>query len=176
MTKEEKFESGCAALDNFNEAEAMAIFSELLSDDSDYYPAINKIGVIHARKGELDKAEECFKESLGVNPDYAPAIVNLGNVKKEKGDDKAAEELYKLAIEKDESYHMAYHNLAVLQKHKGDISSYMKNIKKYKRLNKVHINDKEKLNTQRLKRKLGCLPSIIIIVSCISIIVLGLLV
>ena len=170
MNIEEKYESGCAALDDFNEAEAAAIFSEILSDDSDYYPAINKLGVLHARKGELDKAEECFNKSLEINPEFAPAIVNLGNIKKEKGDDKAAEELYKLAIEKDETYHMAYHNLAVVQKHRGDISAYIKNMKKYKKLNRVQLNERQKVNTQMLKRKLGCLPSIIVVLSCISIV------
>ncbi|MBA7703108.1 hypothetical protein ES703_111890 [subsurface metagenome] len=51
----------------------------------------NKLGVLYARYGLLDKAREVFEGILGNQVEYGPALVNMGNIHYNDGDyEKAA--------------------------------------------------------------------------------------
>ncbi|TVQ38510.1 MAG: hypothetical protein EA384_09040 [Spirochaetaceae bacterium] len=50
----------------------------------------NQIGVLHARSGDLDVAEEVFRAVVALHPDSAPGHLNLANVHLLRGDHAAA--------------------------------------------------------------------------------------
>jgi len=47
--------------------------------------ALNGMGVVYARQGDLDNAELYFNEVLKIDPDYKIAEINLGFVYEQKG-------------------------------------------------------------------------------------------
>lgn len=60
--------------------EGMTLF-KLLSENYPNDAAIhNNIGVIHAERGELDKAKEAFEKAIKIKPEYHQAVRNLGDV------------------------------------------------------------------------------------------------
>lgn len=142
-TIDEKYEKGCLLLELGRMDEAWDIFLSILTENTDYYPALNKIGVIYANKGDLYKAQEYFEQALDINKKYAPALVNLGNILKEGGNFKEAERFYLAAIDEDPDYATAYHNMAVMYKEKNLYEMYIKYIKEYKRAYKRHSYSKD---------------------------------
>ncbi|KUO70751.1 MAG: hypothetical protein APF77_06375 [Clostridia bacterium BRH_c25] len=176
MNLEERYEDACRALEYNKLEDAQIILEAILSEAPDYYPSINKLGVVYTRKKQLDAARSCFNKVLAINPDYAPSIVNLGNLFFEDGNDEAAIEYYKCSIGKDTAYHMAYYNLAVLYKKKGQYDEYMRYLREYKRFYKQFINGKQQHRGIRLKKKLGCLTDIILILTVIGCIIVVLMI
>ncbi len=63
---------------------------------------INKLGVLYAKYGLLDKAEKEFNKIFR-NQEYVPALVNMGNIYYLRENWKKALEYYNLAYEKDPS-------------------------------------------------------------------------
>ena len=55
---------------------------------------INKLGVLYARYGLVDKAEKEFMRILEKNKDYVPALLNLGNINFMRDDMTKAKVLY----------------------------------------------------------------------------------
>ncbi len=129
-------------LDHGNFEGAKKIFDQILENNPDNLFALDKTGVIFARKGILDDAEQYFRKVLGIDPRYKTALNNLGNVLLQKGKIDQAKNCYLKAIEIDENYAQAYHNLAVAYKKEGDIASYIRNLKKSARLEKHELGKK----------------------------------
>lgn len=163
MGMEEKYQDACMELDYNRVDEAQKKFEVILAEETEYYPALNKLGVIFIRKNQTAKARDFFERALAVNPGYAPSLVNLGSLCSEEGNNEAAMTYYKLAVEKDASYHMAYYNLAVMYKKNGQYDAYMKYIKEYKKYYRHYISERRHRDRLRLKRKLGCLTGVMIV-------------
>ena len=51
---------------------------------------INKLGLLYARYGLLEKAKQEFERILALSPDYLPALVNMGNLEYLAGELKVA--------------------------------------------------------------------------------------
>jgi tetratricopeptide (TPR) repeat protein len=62
--------------------------------------AMNNLGVLYARYGLQDKAEEQFRNALK-KEELVPALINLGNISFLKGDMSSALEFYDRAYRKD---------------------------------------------------------------------------
>lgn len=164
-TIDESYQEGCLILELGKHDKAQDIFQCILEEDSNYYPAINKIGVIYAKKGDLIRAQEYFEQALDVNKNYAPALVNLGNILKEAGENLEAEKFYLAAIDVDPDYAIAYHNIAVLYKEKNLYDMYMKYIKEYRRAYKRHSYSKEVRKKKAKFKKTGQIINISLIMS-----------
>nr|HRL67054.1 tetratricopeptide repeat protein [Ottowia sp.] len=58
---------------------------ELLVQLTRDYPELpepwNNLAVLHASRGQLDKADEALQAALRINPAYATALENLGDVR-----------------------------------------------------------------------------------------------
>lgn len=134
------YQKGCLELKRRKIEQALNYFNNIICENSNHCPSLNKIGVIYAQNGDIAKAKEYFEMALDVDEGYVPALVNLGNVFKEEGDNETAEALYKDAIKKDNDYYLAYYNLAVLYKAKGEYELYIRNYKKYKKLYRKKID------------------------------------
>lgn len=140
MTLDELYDKGCGELDLGKYEQALETFNSILEQNSEYYKALNKIGVLYARQNDLGNAKEYFEMALDINPDYGPSLVNLGNIYKELGDIELAKRYYEESIKVDVDYYLAYYNMACIYKERGDIEEYIKYIKKYKRLYKRHLD------------------------------------
>jgi tetratricopeptide (TPR) repeat protein len=60
--------------------QAMEVFQALAKDHQNDAAIFNNIGVIHAEKGEMDKARGAFETALAISPEYEQALYNLGDV------------------------------------------------------------------------------------------------
>ncbi|GEM_PF-2473249 len=138
---EMKYEKGCLLIDYGKYSEAMEIFNEILREDEKNYEALNKVGVIYARQGDLENAQKHFEKVLDKDKNYGPALVNMGNVYKELGDEVSALEYYSESIRLDPDYYLAYYNLGVLYKEKQMFETYMKYMKEYKRRYRYHMHN-----------------------------------
>jgi tetratricopeptide (TPR) repeat protein len=165
ITIDERYQEGCLILELGKVDKANEIFKCILNENSDYYPAINKIGVINAMQGNMESAKEYFEQALDINKNYAPALVNLGNILKESGDYGGAERFYFAAVDEDPDYAIAYHNIAVIYKERNLYNMYMKYIKEYKRAYRRHSYSKEITNKRVKFKKPGLLINITLIIS-----------
>jgi len=62
---------------------------------------VNRLGVLYARYGLIDKAEREFKRVLAKNSSYMPALLNMGSVYYLNGDLDNAMKYYESAVKKD---------------------------------------------------------------------------
>jgi tetratricopeptide (TPR) repeat protein len=65
------------------------------------YKLVNRLGVLYARYGLIDKAEGEFNKVLSKNKDYLPTLLNLGNIHYLNGDYDKAMSYYSRASKKD---------------------------------------------------------------------------
>ncbi|KXS50377.1 MAG: hypothetical protein A8274_1153 [Halanaerobium sp. 4-GBenrich] len=103
---------------------------KFLQKKSNFFPALNKMAVIHIYQKDFNQAEKLLNKILNQDPDYAPAITNLGSIAREKGDLEKAKKLYKKAIKVNEDYGPAYNNLGVIYREEGNYSESVKYLKK----------------------------------------------
>ena len=61
--------------------EAEALLVQLTRDYPELPEPWNNLAVLHAGRGQLDKAEQALEAALRVNPAYATALENLGDVR-----------------------------------------------------------------------------------------------
>lgn len=175
MLKDSRYLEGCKLLE-FNQLdEADEQFRNLLEEKPDHFEAINKIGVIFIRKGHLAQAKECFLKALEIEPQFAASLVNLGNMYQEEGNIAMAEKFYLEAIEADLDYPMSYYNLALIFRIQGNYKKYVDYMKKYKRLHRRALPDEDEQFRLDYKRKLGCLPTMLVSLLVLAIIAIGLL-
>ncbi len=94
---------------------------------------VNALGVLYARYGMYDKAEEQFAKVVAKN-EYVPSLVNLGNIAYLGQDYKKAREYYERAYKKDPNSAPV---LVGLAKSWFEIPDYSKAEEYYKRLAKI---------------------------------------
>lgn len=75
----------------------VARLEEELKAGKDVAATHNRLGILYAKYGKLDKAEEEFTKALG-RGNYVPALVNLGNLRFLAKDYPKAQEWYERAI------------------------------------------------------------------------------
>jgi tetratricopeptide (TPR) repeat protein len=98
--------------------------------------AMNRLGVLHAKYGALDKAEAAFKRVLAVRA-YLPAILNLGNLYFIRNDSKAALAAYQRAYEMDPGNP---HVLLAIARTSQDLRDYPATKKAYDQLKELDPN------------------------------------
>ncbi len=105
-------------------AEALHHLHRALELSPDYSDAHNALGRHHARKGDLDKAQENFEKALA-NPLYETshlALFNLGLLHEKRGDPGMALQYYEEATRRFPRYGLAYYRMGkILEAHRmGD--------------------------------------------------------
>ena len=94
----------------------------------------NKLGVLYARYGLIDRAEREFNKVLAKNSNYLPTLLNMGNVNYLNGDLDKAMQYYERAVRKDPDNAKAV--LCVARVH-HDMENYGTVKKHYDRLKKL---------------------------------------
>ena len=77
---------GKKLLDRGQFDKAKELFDRILESDPENLFALDKIGVIYARRGILEEAESWFRTVLSIDSRYKTSLNNLGNVLLEKGE------------------------------------------------------------------------------------------
>ncbi|HEX9916865.1 MAG TPA: tetratricopeptide repeat protein [candidate division Zixibacteria bacterium] len=80
------------------------------------------MGLIWARRGQLDGAEELFLEAIKLKTNFASAYSNLGNIYEIKGESGKAIENFRRAIEYDPKNPIYYYNLGVSYQRIGEMT------------------------------------------------------
>jgi tetratricopeptide (TPR) repeat protein len=88
------------------------------------------LGVVLARKGNLDDAIEHYLTALKIKPDYLEAYYNLGNALARKGDAKAAIYNYRKALQLNPDFFKSYYNIARILYNQGKTGGAIHNYKK----------------------------------------------
>jgi superkiller protein 3 len=133
--------------------EALETYERIIAMDPGNEIALDKLGVIFARKKNFDKASLYFQKILSINPRSKEALNNQGNLYLELNNLQEAVKYYRRALEIDSNYAYAYNNLAVAFKKKGDIQNYVKNSKIYAQLEKHERRRKLRKSLQNLFKK-----------------------
>ena len=102
--------------------EAEETLRRLLEEEPEHARAVNKLGVVYARRQDLRQAEMCFNDAIALDPQLASAHSNLGNIYAEQGWYDRAKECYERALALDPGNPTATHNLGVLYRKSGDIA------------------------------------------------------
>ncbi len=72
------------------------------------------MAVIHAARGQLDKAEAAYRTALRIDPEFIPARINLAMFYDSRGQKNKAEEQFRKAIEIDPKQGDVYYSLGLL--------------------------------------------------------------
>lgn len=75
-----RFLKGVLLAQSKRASEAAAVFTQLSVDYPEMPEPYNNLAVIHAERGEFDKAQAALESALRANPSYAVAQQNLGDV------------------------------------------------------------------------------------------------
>lgn len=136
-----RFQEARRLEDTGHEDEARAIYEDMVAKAEDPSLALNRLGVLAARRGDHEEAERFFNRSLAADGKNASALSNLGNLFFEKGDLGQAETYYHLAIEADPKAALPHRNLAALLKKRNDINGMAREMKTYNRLRRQEVNN-----------------------------------
>jgi tetratricopeptide (TPR) repeat protein len=96
--------------------------------------AMNSLGVLYAKFGQAEKAEQEFQQILAAKP-YLPAILNLGHLYYSKKDWKSALEFYQQASDVDPNNP---HTLLALARVNQELQNYDDAKKSYQRLKELN--------------------------------------
>jgi Flp pilus assembly protein TadD len=75
-----RFLKGVVLTEQGRSDEAFAVFFALTLDQPQLAEPYNNLAVIHAARGEYERAREMLEAAIRVNPEYATAYENLGDV------------------------------------------------------------------------------------------------
>lgn len=110
----QQFDSAVALMNSGNAAAAEQAFRALSSTYPAYSGALLNLGILQARAGKLDEAEQTLKGAIERNGNSAAAFNQLGIVYRRSGRFKQADEAYQRALQIDPNYALAHLNLGVL--------------------------------------------------------------
>lgn len=116
------YESGLAALERGQPAEALAAFERAVlaaGNERERAEAHNKRGVALVELRRFDAALDAFCEALALDERCAPALVNLGSLLLEEGHPLDAIDYYEAALRADDKYAVAHRNLGIAFKRIG---------------------------------------------------------
>ena len=140
---------------NYNEA--MIAYEKVIQINPNFISAYNNLGVIHKKKGNLQKAINYYEKVIKLNPQNADAFNNLGLVYRDLKKYKDEEDSYKKAIKINDKHANAYYNLAMSNQALGNIKQaiilYGK-AAKYEPANLIHYYHLTDLNKEMLDEEL----------------------
>ena len=105
--------------------EAKDWFEKAIKIKSNYYPALNELGLYYLDNGVVDKAENYFNLAIQSNREYKFPYYNLSKIAKDRGNIAEAKTFLKKAIKCDEKYIGALNNLGILYYDESDYDTAM---------------------------------------------------
>ncbi len=96
---QELHQEGTRLFDEGKYSEAEPLLKEVIMKNPNYADVLNKLGVIHHLRGELELAREYFEKAVVLNPKYTEASLNLAVTYNEMGKFDKGQEIFSLAKE-----------------------------------------------------------------------------
>jgi tetratricopeptide (TPR) repeat protein len=147
--------------------EALEAYRAVIAEDPNMAWAHSRIGGILAQHGDLTGSEEMLKKALELDPELPQALSNLGNLYYTRGDFEQAMVQYRAAIAVDPANPLYHENLHAAYKKLKRYSDAVAALKQAHRLKREMEKEAGKQEvgkqTQTLKRKLGCLSTLVVI-------------
>ena len=109
-----QFERAAAVMAAGEMDQAEARFTDFVLLYPDYPGAWVNLAIIHAGKGDDEKARWAIDSALAVDPNYAPALNQMGMLHRRNGNFLEAEAAYLKAVTVSPEYALAHYNLGVL--------------------------------------------------------------
>jgi tetratricopeptide (TPR) repeat protein len=106
VEREEQSEPGAAR------GAAAEAYERALDLDPDHVDALNNLGMLSYRMGNLQQAATLFQRAVETHPDHTVSHFNLGSVLEERGELQQARRHLRLAVRLDPNYADAHYNLA----------------------------------------------------------------
>ncbi len=105
-------------------AAAIAQYDRILATNPNDATALNNLGNLHARLGDLVLAENAFRRAIHAQPRFVPAYINLSTILDRQGMlDAAIAELQKVIFEIDRNNVDAWMQAGLLANKAGDLAS-----------------------------------------------------
>ncbi len=143
---EELYNEALFHLEKWELDQAEELSRQVLDEDPQHARAMNKLGVIFARRNDLRQAELCFNEAIALDPHLASAHSNLGNIYAERGWRDRAQAAYEQALLLDPGNPTATHNLGVLYRKSGDIAKGVSLLKEANRAQRRRLRSEVQSN------------------------------
>ena len=148
-TIDERYEKALKSLDRWELDDAEEALREVLSEEPEHAHAINKLGVVHARREQFGEAERCFNEAITLDSSIAGAYSNLGNIYQQRGETHKAITAYETSIKLDPEYAVSHHNLGVLYKKTGRVGEGINMLKKAAQLDRAALKAEVRQSPQK---------------------------
>ena len=95
------------------QAQAIAVYQEVLELDSEHAAAHINIGTLYYNRQDYNLSEKHYRTAIGIDPRYALAYFDLGNVLDETGRVNDAIQAYSTALQLAPTYGDAHYNIAL---------------------------------------------------------------
>lgn len=138
-------------LDKWELDKAEEALAKILEIEPEHARAVNKLGVVFARRKDLRQAEECFQRAISLDPKLASAHSNLGNIYAEHGWIDRAKAAYEQALLLDPGNPTATHNLGVLYRKSGNIGKGVELMKQASRAQRERLRVEARSNPETRK-------------------------
>ncbi len=100
---------------------ALAEYKEAQLANADGPTAHLNLGILHARRGELELARDAYTRALQLAPRFAPTYVNLADLHRQEGRDEQAERVLRRALELVPDAAEAHHALGLTLVRRGGL-------------------------------------------------------
>jgi len=98
-TLQELHQEGTRLFEEGKYSEAEPLLRDVIARNPNYADVLNKLGVIHNLRGELEQAREYFEKAVQINPRYTEASLNLAITYNELGQFDRAQEIFSMAAQ-----------------------------------------------------------------------------
>ena len=120
--------------------DAQKYYQHILEINSNHIGALNNLGELFKKLGDIQNAKNCYEKAIKVEPDFADAHNNLGTVYKKLGDIHNAKNCYDKAIEINPNFVNALYNLGIVHKELGDYQKAKFYYEKVIKINPKQVN------------------------------------
>ncbi|HLO02759.1 MAG TPA: tetratricopeptide repeat protein [Symbiobacteriaceae bacterium] len=154
---------------------ALDVYGAITEAAPDHAWAHSRIGAIMAQWDRLDEAEAALRRAIELDPQMAQAHSNLGNILYVRGEFEGALQKYQEAIAINPDNPVFHQNLHAANKKLGKLADAVAALKRSHKLERQATKDEAKAqfaaSSQRIKRRLGCLPATLLLLG--TLIILG---
>ena len=116
---------------------AQELYNKVLKINPDHLGALNNLGVIFKKLGQIQKAIDCYEKVIRIDPNNIDTHYNLGNTLKELGEHQKAIDCYEKAIKIKPNHLKALYNLGNALK---ELKDYQKAKDCYEKVIKIDPN------------------------------------
>ena len=129
------FLSGRLHMTAKRDAEAVAVFSELVDRLPDFHPALINLGILSENSGQLEQAKDYYQRALTADQNLSEAYFRLGTVLQIQGDFEGAKHAFERGQDGDPNNAEAWFVYGDILNHLGEVDAALSAYRQVLRLN-----------------------------------------